>query len=72
MTGNVDIPLAKAENVLTLPIEAIGEDGNQKYVEVLVNKKIEKKNVETGIESDTDIEIKSGLNEYDQVIIKKS
>lgn len=72
MTGNVDIPLAKAENVLTLPIEAISEDGNQKYVEVLINKKIEKKNVETGIESDTDIEIKSGLNEYDQVIIKKS
>lgn len=72
MTGNVDIPLAKAENVLTLPIEAINEDGNQKFVEVLVNKKIEKKNVETGIESDTDIEIKSGITEYDQVIIKKS
>lgn len=72
MTGNVDIPLARAENVLTLPIEAISEDGNQKFVEVLVNKKIEKKNVETGIESDTDIEIKSGLTEYDQVIIKKS
>jgi len=72
MTGNVDIPLAKAENVLTVPIEAIFEEGNQKYVEVLVNKKIEKKNVETGIESDTDIEIKAGLTEYDQVIIKKS
>ena len=72
MTGNVDIPLARAENVLTLPIEAISEDGNQKFVEVLVNKKIEKKNIETGIESDTDIEIKSGITEYDQVIIKKS
>ncbi len=72
MTGNVNIPLAKAENVLTVPLDAINEKNNQKYVEVLVNKQIEKKNVETGIESDIDIEIKSGLNEYDQVIIKKN
>ncbi len=72
MTGNVDIPLAKAENVLTLPLEAINEENNQKYVEVLVDKKITKKNIETGIESDTDIEIKSGLSEYDQVIVKKN
>ncbi len=72
MTGNVNIPLAKAENVLTVPLDAINEENSQKYVEVLINKQIQKKNVETGIESDTDIEIKSGLNEYDQVIIKKN
>jgi len=75
MTGNVDIPLARAENVLTLPIEAISEENGQKYVYVRNGKNPpaggEKKNIETGIESDTDIEIKSGLSEYDQVIIKK-
>jgi membrane fusion protein, macrolide-specific efflux system len=72
MTGNVDIPLAKAENALTVPIEAVNEEDDKKYVEIIVKDKIEKREVETGIESDTDIEIKSGLNEYDQVIIKKS
>jgi macrolide-specific efflux system membrane fusion protein len=76
MTGNVNIPLAKAENVLTIPLDAINEENGQKYVYVKNGKNPpaggQKKNVETGIESDTDIEIKSGLNEYDQVIIKKN
>ena len=63
MNGDADIVLGKASGVLTLPLEAV-VDGE---VEREGGDKVK---VETGLESDTEVEIKSGLNEGDKVIIR--
>jgi len=55
--------LGRAENTLYLPYEAV-IDG-----EVTLPGG-EKKKVETGLETDTDIEIKAGLNEGEKVVVK--
>lgn len=70
MTAKTEVILEKAENVLVVPVEAIEENSNQKYVTV-VNKDgtTSEKNVETGISNDAYIEIKSGLSEGDSIQI---
>lgn len=72
MDGDAKIILSEVKNVLTLPFEAINSDENSKYVLVKTDdNKIIKKEVKTGIESDTEIEILEGLTDNDSVIIKK-
>lgn len=71
MNGDVKIITASAENVLTLPIDAVNEDDDEKYVFIKVgNNQLEKKTVSIGIESADFVEITKGLNENDQVVIK--
>ena len=55
-------------DVLSVPNSAIKIAGNTKYVDVLVNGAPAERTVTTGISSDTDTEIKSGLQEGDQVV----
>lgn len=72
MDGDAKIILSESKNALTLPLEAVYEDNGIKYVLVKTDdNKIIKKNVKTGIESDTDIEITEGLTDNESVIIKK-
>lgn len=72
MDGDADIILAESQNALTLPIEAVSEEKNQKYVLIKdENNKINKKEIKTGIETDTEIEILEGLKENDKVIVKQ-
>lgn len=72
MDGDVDIVLAESNNTLVLPIEAVQEENNQKYVLTKgENDKLIKKYVKTGIENDTEIEILEGLNENEKVLIKQ-
>jgi len=63
MNGDAEIIMGKTGAVLTVPVEAV-VDGK---VEREGGEKI---NVEMGLASDTDVEIKSGLNEGDKVVIK--
>jgi len=65
MTGDVNIILEKRENTLFVPSEFVKEDSKGDYL--LVGKKMEKVYVETGLESDTSIEIKNNINEGDIV-----
>lgn len=60
MNGEANVVTDSAENVITIPNEAIVDD---KYVWVKTGNIYEKKEVELGIESDTDREVKSGLSE---------
>src|SRR3989344_2293038 len=62
MNGDAEIIMGKTGAVLTVPVEAV-VDGK---VEREGGEKI---NVEMGLASDTDVEIKSGLNEGDKVVI---
>ena len=70
MNGEVYITISEKQNVLTIPIEALIEDEIQE-VKVVENGKVVEKQVTTGIFSDDFIEITSGLNESDTIVIGK-
>jgi len=67
---DVDILTAQKEKTLVIPIEAVtsDKDGND-FVYVVKNSKASKNNVELGIVSDTEAEIKSGLAKNEEIIL---
>jgi len=72
MNGDAHIILAQKNQVLTLPLEAINQQDENSYVLVKKDKdQVEQKVVKTGIESDTYIEILEGIDQNDQIVIKK-
>jgi RND family efflux transporter MFP subunit len=71
MDGDVTILIKDKSDVLTIPIEAINDDNGQPYVWLKINDKLERKDIKTGIETDTKVEVLEGLNQNDQVVIKK-
>lgn len=66
LSGESSIISASSSAALTIPQEALRDD---KSVVIQSNNKLEEKKVETGISSDTDVEIKSGLNEGDKILL---
>ena len=68
MNGTADIELAKHENALVVPLEAVEYEEDQAFVRVKTTKEPEKRNVTTGIESETHVEIQSGLTEGEEVV----
>lgn len=66
--AKVTIEAAEAKDVTVLPLEVvnIGKDGSFCYV--VEDGVITKKNIETGVSSDSHVEVKSGLEVGDQVI----
>jgi multidrug efflux pump subunit AcrA (membrane-fusion protein) len=53
----------RAENVLTLPAEAVKSIGDRRYVLIAENGQLRRAFVETGIETDGVVEIRSGVEE---------
>ena len=74
MSAVCKIIIEKAQNVVTLPIEAIQKDqDNKEFVNVVQPDGTTKETkIETGISDDYYVEITSGLNEGDRVQIVKS
>ena len=70
MNGEVFITVSEKQAVLTIPIEALIEDEDKK-VKVVENNKVIEKTVTTGIFSDDNIEITSGLSEGDTIVVSK-
>lgn len=70
MTGAVSIVLEKAENVIAVPTEAVSTRGNESFVTVMNGDESEMVTVETGINNGSYIQIKSGLDEGAQVVVK--
>lgn len=68
MSATVNIQTARKDDVLTVPLAAVQKQGNQSVVRVLKNGNITQVPVETGLASDTQIEIASGLSEGDTVV----
>lgn len=66
MNGEANILISEVNDVLVVPIEAVFDE---KYVYVGVGDKFEKKQIEVGLSSDLDIEVKSSLSEGDAVVI---
>jgi RND family efflux transporter MFP subunit len=70
MYANTSLQIGSAENVLTLPVEALVLKGNQNTVYTLdANNRVHIRNVEVGIQGSKLAEIKSGLQEGDRVIV---
>ncbi len=72
MSADIDIRSAEKENALVIPQRAIKIEGTEKFVEVLKDAKnniTERKKITTGLEGDEGlVEVKSGLNEGDEVV----
>jgi len=72
MTGNAEIIMDQSIDALTIPIEAVIEEENKKFVFVYKSdKEIIKQEIKTGIESELEYEVLEGLSQYDQVVIQK-
>ncbi|WP_017297496.1 efflux RND transporter periplasmic adaptor subunit [Nodosilinea nodulosa] len=67
---SVEVILVQQENALALPLNAIQKDGGDTYVWVVdSNGKAQKRPVTTGLETLDAVEIRSGLEETDTVIL---
>lgn len=69
MTVQGQINIAKRENVLTVPTSTLKKRGNETFVQVLKNNKVEEKEVKTGLADGQHTEILSGVDEGEQVIV---
>ena len=71
MNGEVTIGVAERVDVLTVPASSVTQEEGSSKVQVVINNKIEDRDVTTGLESEDSIEITSGLNEAETVIVAK-
>jgi multidrug efflux pump subunit AcrA (membrane-fusion protein) len=71
MTGNVDVIIAEKQNVLRLPVTALNPRNGRATVQVLGKdgKTLETRQVTTGLKGDDDVEITSGLDVGDKVVV---
>jgi RND family efflux transporter MFP subunit len=70
MYATVDIPLHTVQNALTVPVQAVrsSSETNATVLVVGADNRIENRDVTLGLESATDVEILSGLNDNDRVV----
>lgn len=64
LAGNAEIIVAKKEDVIVVSSSCVTDDG---YVYIKTGKKYQKTKVSTGIQNDTQVEIKSGISDGDIV-----
>lgn len=70
MFAEIKLALDKAEGVLAIPLSAVVNEGDKRFVYVVNNDIAEKREVSTGLFDDTHIVITKGLSENDAVIVK--
>jgi RND family efflux transporter MFP subunit len=70
MYASVKIPLRTVTNVLTIPVQAVESTGTGQGIVLVVNSSnhLERREVKLGLQSISDTEVRSGLNENDTVI----
>lgn len=66
--AKVVIHTEKVENAILVPVTAVNVDVNGEFVYIVENNILVKKQVTTGISTDTMTEIREGLSEDDQVV----
>jgi len=69
LTANFTIPVSRVEKALTLPISMVFEDDDTSYVYVKDHGTITRKNIKVGINTVDFVEIKSGLQEGEEVFL---
>ncbi len=70
LSANLTIITDKAQDVVLVPPEAVYSQDGREYVDLLVDGQILPVEIETGVISFNHIEIKSGVNAGDQIIIE--
>lgn len=71
MDGDATVTLDQKDETMVVSLDALNDDNGKNYVWTKNGDSLTKKYVETGIENDTEVEILSGLDKNDQVVIKK-
>ncbi len=71
MTADIVIETNKKENVLVVSKKAVNKINNKKIVKVFKEGKIEEREIEIGLEGDELVEIISGLEEGEKVIVSE-
>jgi HlyD family secretion protein len=69
MYATVRIRLDQRENVLALPVAALIQDGPEPYCCLVNQGKIEHRRLELGLRAGNEVEILSGINETDTVVL---
>lgn len=69
MTANITIKIAEVENATLIPIQAVREQRGQRYCYVKTGKGIERRAIKTGISNTQMMEVKSGVNPGDEVLM---
>lgn len=69
LTAEVEILVAKLENVLMIPLESVIERGGRHFVFVLTAESVARREVKVGRHNDVHMEIKEGLSEGQEVVV---
>lgn len=69
-SANIRLTLQKKQNVLVLPKNAVRTFNGRKYVPILEDGLKKERDVELGIENETEVEIVKGLKEGEKVIVR--
>ncbi len=72
MTANLAIQVDRRENVLLIPTRAVRSQGNQKMVTVLSQGKTSQRPIVTGLTGDAMVEVTSGLQEGETVVVTQT
>ena len=69
MTGKVEVLIDELHDVLYVPIQSVVTVDEKEMCYVMASSRAEKREVETGLFNDNFVEIKSGLNEGEKVLL---
>lgn len=69
MSAEMRIETARRENVLTVPLLAVREDGGQASVLVVNNYTVEVRPIQTGLVTNREVEVLGGLEEGEQIVV---
>ncbi len=69
MTAIVEIHIDRVEDAVTVPVQAIQQKEKETFVYLERNGRIERQDIEVGKTNDKFVEIKSGVNENDRVVL---
>lgn len=69
MTAIVEIHIDRVEDAVTVPVQAIQQKEKETFVFLERNGRIERQDIEVGKTNDKFVEIKSGVNENDRVVL---
>jgi macrolide-specific efflux system membrane fusion protein len=69
MTANVSFVVISKQNILIVPNSALKERNGKKIIMIQQGERVEPKTIETGVTDGKKIEVLSGLNEGDKIII---
>lgn len=72
MYAKVDILLDQRDNVLTLPTTAIVRDGSDTFCCTIESGKIDRKKIELGLRSGADVEVRSGIDADETVVLARA